>query len=60
MTLAEVNAAMGLPEDFSTPCLTLESAYAVRGNGVPIQMGKAIARAVKEALRPETNRRDIA
>lgn len=60
MSLTEVNVAMGLSEDFATPCLKLEAAYAVRGNGVPIQMGRAIARAVKEALRPETNRRDIA
>lgn len=55
MTPAELNVAMGLPHNFSTPCLKLEAAYAVRGNGVPIQMGRAIARAIKDALQPEAN-----
>jgi len=50
MTLAEVNVAMGLPSNFSTPCLKVEYAYMVRGNGVPLQMGRAIAEAVKVAL----------
>ena len=60
MTLAEVNVSMGLPEDFVTHCLTLEAAYAVRGNGVPIQMGRAVARAVTEALRTGISCRGIA
>jgi len=47
MTLAEVNAAMGLPEGFETPCLKVEFTYAVRGNGVPLPMGVALAKAVK-------------
>ncbi len=50
MTLAEVNVAMGLPADFSTPCLKIEYGYQTRGNGVPLQMGRAIAEAVKVAL----------
>lgn len=50
MTLPEVNEAMGLPADFSTPCLKIEFAYQVRGNGVPIPMGRAIAEAVKVAV----------
>lgn len=47
MTLAEVNAAMGLPDSFSTPALTMAASYEVRGNGVPLPMGRAIARAVE-------------
>jgi DNA (cytosine-5)-methyltransferase 1 len=50
MTLAEVNGAMGLPSDFETPALLREWSYRVRGNGVPLPMGRAIARAVKAAL----------
>lgn len=50
MTLAEVNVAMGLPEDFSTPALLNTASYAVRGNGVPLPMGRALARAVRQAL----------
>ncbi len=50
MTLPEVNEAMGLPADFSTPCLKVEFAYQVRGNGVPLPMGRAIAEAVRVAL----------
>lgn len=51
MTIEEVNLAMGLPSDFYTPALTMEVGYQVRGNGVPIQMGRAIAKAVKEAIK---------
>ncbi|HWY34940.1 MAG TPA: DNA cytosine methyltransferase [Nitrosopumilaceae archaeon] len=50
MTLQEVNEAMGLPSDFETPALTNAMSYQVRGNGVPIPLGRTIARAVKEAL----------
>jgi DNA (cytosine-5)-methyltransferase 1 len=50
MTLAEVNVAMGLPMDFQTVGLLKAWAYAVRGNGVPLPMGRAIARAVRQAL----------
>ena len=46
LTLLEMNRLMGLPEDFETPALLMEKAYAVRGNGVPLQMGRALARAV--------------
>jgi DNA (cytosine-5)-methyltransferase 1 len=54
MTLTEVNVAMGLPAGFETPCLKVEAAYGVRGNGVALPMGLALARAVKEALRNPT------
>lgn len=50
MTLEEVNVAMGLPQDWATPALAPHMQYEVRGNGVPLQMGVAVARAVKEAL----------
>src|SRR5579883_935529 len=50
MTLAEVNRAMGLPEDWQTPALGVAAAYQVRGNGVPLQMGAAIVRAVERSL----------
>lgn len=53
MTLAEINVAMGLPEDWETPALTKAMQYAVRGNGVPIQLGRAVARAVNKALSVE-------
>lgn len=50
MTIAEVNTAMGLPAEFSTPALTVEWSYRVRGNGVPLPMGRALAKAIKDAL----------
>jgi DNA (cytosine-5)-methyltransferase 1 len=49
MTMEEVNVAMGLPSDFSTPALSLPMQYEVRGNGVPQQMGRAVAKAVLRA-----------
>lgn len=51
MTIQEVNEAMGLPINFDTPALLKSAQYAVRGNGVPVQMGRALARAVKEYYR---------
>jgi DNA (cytosine-5)-methyltransferase 1 len=50
LTLEEINVLMGLPQNFSTPCLTVPYAHSVRGNGVPIQMARAIAKAVKIVL----------
>lgn len=50
MTLAEVNEAMGLTPDFSTPCLKVEYSYMVRGNGVPLPMGRAIPEVVRRVL----------
>lgn len=46
LTMREINEAMGLPPLFSTPALTVAMAYTVRGNGVPLPMGRALARAV--------------
>lgn len=48
MTIAEINDAMGLPINFDTPCLKQSYSYSVRGNGVPLQMGQALARAIKD------------
>lgn len=53
MTIEEVNEAMGLPKDFSTPALSVPMQYEVRGNGVPLAMGKAVARAVKHATQSQ-------
>ncbi len=45
--------AQGLPDDFDIPPFTVaEKCHAVR-NGVPLPMGRAVARAVKRALRIE-------
>lgn len=48
LTIEEVNELMGLPRDYATPCLSLPYQYSVRGNGVPLEMGRAIANAIKE------------
>lgn len=49
MTIQEVNEAMGLPTDFATPALNAAMQYEVRGNGVPLPMGRAVAKAVRKA-----------
>lgn len=36
----------GLPRDFSLPSFTIEAAYRAIGNGVPLELGRALARAV--------------
>lgn len=46
----EMKFGMGLPPEFSTPALTIEMAYRVIGNGVPLQLGRALANAVIAAL----------
>lgn len=50
MTIEEVNLAMGLDRYWMTPGLTVAMSYRVRGNGVEMHMGTAIAKAVKEFL----------
>jgi len=37
----------GLPDDFDLPGMTIEGAIRAVGNGVPIPLGRAVARAVK-------------
>ena len=48
LTIQEMNEGMGLPANFDTPALLKSQQYVVRGNGVPVQMARALARAVKE------------
>lgn len=53
--LAELIAAQGLPAGFLDGCpLTAEGKRQAIGNGVPLAMGRAIARAVKAALAKES------
>jgi DNA (cytosine-5)-methyltransferase 1 len=40
----------GLPEDFVLSGMTIEGATKAVGNGVPLHMGRALAKAVKEAI----------
>ncbi len=40
----------GLPEDFDLPPFTVAGKVAAVGNGVPLPMGRAVAKAVKETL----------
>jgi DNA (cytosine-5)-methyltransferase 1 len=49
LTIQEMNYGMGLPDNYDTPCLTKYYQYMVRGNGVPLQMGRALAKAIREA-----------
>lgn len=50
----EALALQGLPADFlSEAPFTVQAKYHVIGNGVPLPMGRAIARAVKAAMYPE-------
>jgi len=50
-SLAEVCKLQGLPEDFlSNAPFTKQGKRQVLGNGVPLPMGRAIAKAVKRAL----------
>ena len=48
-TFREVCRLQGLPEDFDLPPLTMEAKIAAVGNGVPLVMGRAVARAVRMA-----------
>lgn len=46
----------GLPAGFTLPGFTVEGAVRAVGNGVPLPMGRAVARAVKRALGIEKER----
>lgn len=37
-------------KDFSTPCLLKSHQYMVRGNGVPLEMGRVVAKCIKDNL----------
>lgn len=52
-TLAEMLELQGLPADYLDHCpFTVQGKRKAIGNGVPIPMGRAIARAVRKALEP--------
>jgi DNA (cytosine-5)-methyltransferase 1 len=46
--------AQGLPADFDLPGFTVREKVRAVGNGVPMAMGRAIAKAVRRAMYPET------
>ena len=46
----EVCQKQGLPDEFDLPPFTVSAKCKAIGNGVPLPMGRAIARAVKEAI----------
>lgn len=48
-TFADFCQLQGLPRDFSLPGLSRSAAYRAVGNGVPLTMGRTIARAICEA-----------
>lgn len=54
-TLAEACTLQGLPADFDLPGFTQQAKYEALGNGVPLAMGRTIARAVKLAMQGATN-----
>jgi DNA (cytosine-5)-methyltransferase 1 len=49
LAFAEVCRKQGLPEGFDIPAFTVEAKCKAVGNGVPIPMARAIAKAVMEA-----------
>ncbi|WP_420799520.1 DNA cytosine methyltransferase [Ktedonobacter robiniae] len=42
--------AQGLPDDFELPSFTVAGAVKAVGNGVPLPLGRAIAKAVLTAM----------
>ena len=48
-TFREVCRLQGLSDDFDLPAFTVEAKVAAVGNGVPLVMGRAVARAVRRA-----------
>lgn len=49
---AEFCESQGLPADFDLPSFTLAAKYRAVGNGVPIPMGRFVARAIRDARYP--------
>lgn len=47
---AELKRKQGLPDDFDLPPFTVEAKCKATGNGVPLPMGRAIARAIMETV----------
>lgn len=50
LTFPEVCKAMGLSEDFNLPGFLLSEKYRAVGNGVPVELAWAIAKAIKQAI----------
>ena len=50
MPLPEICEGQGLPRDFRLPAMTVTAFRKAVGNGVPMAMGRAMAKAVKEAI----------
>ena len=50
----ELCRKQGLPADFDLPAMTVEAKCKAVGNGVPMAMGRAVARAVREAIGGES------
>jgi DNA (cytosine-5)-methyltransferase 1 len=48
--LTEMMHLQGLPDDFHLPGMTVEGASKAVGNGVPLPMGRAIAKAIRETM----------
>jgi DNA (cytosine-5)-methyltransferase 1 len=54
-TWSDALAAQGLPADFLADCpLTTKGKWECVGNGVPLAMGRAVAKAVKRAIAPHS------
>lgn len=49
----QVRRLQGLPDDFELPNFTVSGAIKAVGNGVPLPLGRTIAKAVWEAISPE-------
>lgn len=49
----EVRRKQGLPDAFELPPFTVQAKCYAVGNGVPLPMGRAVAKAVKRAMYPE-------
>lgn len=54
LKISEVNELMGLPSNFDTPCLKVEYQYKVRGNGVCLEVGRTLAKCVKDYYNDQT------
>jgi len=54
-TWADFCALQGLPRTFDLPGLSIEAKYRAVGNGVPLPMGRVVARAIRDAV----NRRSL-
>lgn len=52
---AAVKRLQGLPEDFELEPFTVEAKVKAVANGVPLAMGRALARGIKEIIERERN-----